>query len=900
MQNLSLIVALVLVQSLFAPYLSHVPVAVRKVIDGLAFGLVAIIAMLLPVVVADGVQIDPKGIVVLLATISGGPLTGLIAATLGAGFRLYLGGLGGPPGAALVLASWLMGWFFSFALRRGVHEMTAMSWLLAGVALGELALVCTLLLPADTRELIFRQFAIPVLIYYPISTFVVGAVFSLDAERRLAAAELAASDQRYRSLVEHAPDAIIVHQDGKVVYSNPQAVRLLHASSEMDLLGRQTTTLLHPDYHEAMRERIATMHRTGEHAPPMIEKCIRLDGDLVDVEITGTICQYQGKPAVQVLARDITRRLRMEQRLQRQRDRLSLAVDAAELAISDLNIEKQTIRRNARAAAMFGDAPRRQAGGLGELLAHVHEEDLAQVMDVVERAIEADSTFSVEYRLKARNRHTLWVRSFGRLIRRSPAVEKLLVIATQDVTVAKEAEGALRESEQRLDLAIHGADLGIWDWNMVSGEVFFSDRWMTMLGYEAGDLPPTFESWYSLIHPEDVDRVMRGWKEHEAGHSSIYSVEHRLRTKSESWKWVLGQGRVVKRDARGKPIRAVGTHLDIDIRKRAETRIAESEERARRYFNLGLIGMATTSPSKGWVEVNDELCRMLGYTREELSTTTWADLTHPEDLDLDVSEFNRVLSGESTGYTIEKRYIRKDGSVVHANISVAATYEDDGSVQHCIALVRDISERKEAERHRKLMLSELDHRVKNNLATVLAILDQTQAGATDIDQFTSVFRGRIRALARMHEALARSHWRGVSMQEVAALVLAPFAQGEDVRVRFGGDPLTLATRSCLPMSMTLHELLTNATKYGALSVPDGSVEVHWQLNDGKNMRLTWQERGGPTVQTPTRRGNGTELIEGLVTYELQGQVKLTYEPAGVECVIDFPVLIAAGGESIAR
>ncbi|MGZ4843114.1 MAG: PAS domain S-box protein, partial [Candidatus Angelobacter sp.] len=122
-----------------------------------------------------------------------------------------------------------------------------------------------------------------------------------------------------------------------------------------------------------------------------------------------------------------------------------------------------------------------------------------------------------------------------------------------------------------------------------------------------------------------------------------------------------------------------------------------NEERFRRYFDLGLIGMAMTSPTKGILEVNDELCRILGYERNELLQKSWAEITHPDDLAADVAQFNRVLSGEIDGYTLDKRWIRKDGRVIDSIMAAKCTRHADAAVDYCVGLVLDVTERRRAE-----------------------------------------------------------------------------------------------------------------------------------------------------------------------------------------------------------
>ncbi len=169
--------------------------------------------------------------------------------------------------------------------------------------------------------------------------------------------------------------------------------------------------------------------------------------------------------------------------------------------------------------------------------------------------------------------------------------------------------------------------------------------------------------------------------------------------------WVARNGRrrriawsnTVLADAHGSVEYVIGTGIDVTERRHAEDALRESEERFRRYFELKLIGMATTSPDKSWCQVNDRLCEIFGYSREELVTKTWAELTHPDDLQADVKQFNRVLAGEIDGYSMEKRFIRKDGEVIHAHISAKCLRKPDGGVDYFVAVVQDITQQKRAQ-----------------------------------------------------------------------------------------------------------------------------------------------------------------------------------------------------------
>jgi two-component sensor histidine kinase len=190
------------------------------------------------------------------------------------------------------------------------------------------------------------------------------------------------------------------------------------------------------------------------------------------------------------------------------------------------------------------------------------------------------------------------------------------------------------------------------------------------------------------------------------------------------------------------------------------------------------------------------------------------------------------------------------------------------------------------------MMSELDHRVKNNLATVISLLEQTGRTAKSQADFHQTFLGRLQALARMHKALSRTHWEGVGLRPLVSQTLEAYQSDHPGRVQISGDDVTLPARAASPLAMALHELATNAVKYGALSVPQGSVRVEWTLADAEgvpHLSLLWTESGGPAVTPPEESGFGSELIQGGIAYELHGEARIEFDPRGVRCYMNIPL-----------
>ncbi|PZR34965.1 sensor histidine kinase [Caulobacter segnis] len=228
---------------------------------------------------------------------------------------------------------------------------------------------------------------------------------------------------------------------------------------------------------------------------------------------------------------------------------------------------------------------------------------------------------------------------------------------------------------------------------------------------------------------------------------------------------------------------------------------------------------------------------------------------------------------------------RSDGTTFPLELSIAE-WRDDGR-RYFTGVMRDVTDRKRAEELQRLMIHELNHRVKNTLATVQSVAGQTLRNADDLHGARESLTRRLLALAQGHDILTRESWDGAELGDIVAAVVAAHAEPEQFQIE--GPPVRLAPKATLALSMALHELMTNAAKYGALSQLDGQVRLTWRRTDGvadERLQLRWEEINGPPVNEPTRQGFGTRLITGGLARELGGSVALDYRPGGVVCEID--------------
>jgi two-component sensor histidine kinase len=251
---------------------------------------------------------------------------------------------------------------------------------------------------------------------------------------------------------------------------------------------------------------------------------------------------------------------------------------------------------------------------------------------------------------------------------------------------------------------------------------------------------------------------------------------------------------------------------------------------------------------------------------------------------------DQAVADKRREYSVEYRIVRSDGEIRWTERRCFILYDGDARPQRAVGVSIDITERKRAEEAQKLLNAELDHRVKNALATVSAVVSHTRQGSRSVANFVAALEGRIRSMATTQELLSARRWQGISLTELVRCELAPYATSSNTKIN--GPEVILQPEAGQAVAMVLHELTTNAAKYGALSTKEGRVAIQWdrQLNGHPHSRLVleWQEIGGPPVVVPGEPSYGTSTIRDLIPYEFGGTVDLVLEPDGVRCRLELP------------
>jgi PAS domain S-box-containing protein len=296
---------------------------------------------------------------------------------------------------------------------------------------------------------------------------------------------------------------------------------------------------------------------------------------------------------------------------------------------------------------------------------------------------------------------------------------------------------AIKNIENRWRLALEGAAIGVWDWNADSSEAYYSPLWKSIIGYERDEIASTLEEWEKRVHPADLEATQESMRRHIVGDSDDYSNEHRLRHKDGSYRWILTRGRVVERDENGNPLRMIGTHTDITAQKELAQAKRDVDEQLWSAFEHAANGMALVSGEGKFLRVNNSFSRITGYPNEKLLSVTFQEITHPDDLKIDVSYLQQMLRSELKFYELEKRYIHADGYYIWVNLSVSMVPNEDGSPKYFIAQIRDISEQKSyevelkqareraeaADRAKSSFLAMMSHEIRTPMNAIIGYAD---------------------------------------------------------------------------------------------------------------------------------------------------------------------------------
>ena len=464
------------------------------------------------------------------------------------------------------------------------------------------------------------------------------------------------------------------------------------------------------------------------------------------------------------------------------------------------------------------------------------------------------------------------------------------IACVADITSSKKAEVRLAERNAQFDLAGKLAKIGSFTYDHATRKLQLSPGCAALYGLPEGTLELSRNEWRALVHPEDLPKLDAKAGRALANGDSEVLLEFRTVRHGEM-RWIESRTLISYNEA-GKPVRRVGAQIDVTDRKQAEQALAERNTQLELAHKAARVGSYTYDVSTGMMRFSRANNVTYGLSERTLEVTAeqWLSRVHRDDIQRLRAEHIQAFKEQRSELVSEFRIVRPGGEVRWIEARSLIAYDHADRAVRMTGVYIDVTERRSSEDHKKMLIAELDHRVKNMLACVAAIAKRSQERGRSVKEFLDVLNGRINSLANAHALLSRSRWQGVGLGELVRSELAFCAKDETSLIE--GPEVDLTAMATQTLAMVLHELTTNAAKYGALSNGHGRVMVRWRRQSRGPSRgklvLEWRETGGPPVVAPKMTGYGTSVIRNLVPYELGGTVDYVFVPDGIRCKIEIP------------
>ncbi len=483
----------------------------------------------------------------------------------------------------------------------------------------------------------------------------------------------------------------------------------------------------------------------------------------------------------------------------------------------------------------------------------------------------------IENRYLHKNGQAVWVRKIIATLPDEDGKPGQVFALAIDISQRKRQEELLRESEARLQLALEAGGAGIWESSLDSGEFIASVRASALLGLPP-EAPLTHDKAFSAIHPEDQAKVEQALR-HTLETGAPFLVEIRCSQPDGSVRWLHSQGKL--HETRGRR-RLIGLVRDISARKAAEVAVQTSQMHLQLALDAARLGWWLCDPVHRTASWDERFAAIFDLSESEADVASMVARVLAEDVPRVSAAFDAAINPlDPKPYAVEYRIRRTNGEVRWIEAYGMATFEGSGRERRAIAVVgtvADITERKLAEEHQHLLMREVNHRTKNLLSVVQSIAHRT--AASNSEDFMERFSQRIQALSANQDLLVRNEWRGVELEDLVRAQLAHYADLIGDRIMIEGPQVKVTPSAAQSIGMALHELATNAGKYGSLSCDHGHVKIDWLLEDDQ-FTIGWIERDGPQIEPPRQRGFGSTMISVVAKASVGGEVELDYASTGV-------------------
>jgi PAS domain S-box-containing protein len=537
---------------------------------------------------------------------------------------------------------------------------------------------------------------------------------SIAYNRIVAEENVRIGEEKYRRLAENISDVVwICNFNLETTFVSP-SIEKLTGFTPQEQITRPISERHPPETVKALKELLA--EELERDKDPLVDKKrskiieaqqYKSDGSTIWVSINLTfIRDDKGKPiGMQGVTRDISERkmaelflVENERKYRQAVEDLNKAQASAKVGNWKWDIQNNMVEWSQEMFNIFEIPANSSQVVLSEILqTRIHPDDRAKVEASNKSVIERKTPIPLEYRIVLPNgtEKVIWAEP-GELQTDYHSKPLYLKGIVQDITERKLAMEALHKSEERFQYSMEATNDGLWDWNVLTDETYFSPAYYTMLGFEVGAFPGNGKSWQNLIHPDDKEITLLSNQKCIDGLTDVIEIEYRIRTFDNDWRWIFSRGKCVERSSNGKAIRIVGTHLDITHRKVAEEELRKKTEFIQTISD-NMFDLVSLSDLKGNYIFVGASHAMLGYSSDDLMGKFVLDLVNPEDLPGVLEIYQGFMQGKEDGTMAEYRYRRADGSYVWLETVARFIYDEQGNPQNILYNSRDISKRKEIE-----------------------------------------------------------------------------------------------------------------------------------------------------------------------------------------------------------
>jgi len=550
------------------------------------------------------------------------------------------------------------------------------------------------------------------------------------------------SEDKFAKIFRASPDAItIVSVDnGSYVEVNDRFLELTGYSRE-EIIGRtipELELLLESEQELEIHQTLETQRRIQNYEMELRTKV----GDIKTGLLSSELIEIEGQSYVLSVFKDYTERKQIEDQRKQTEEALHFNIELFRQIVENTrdalyvySFESQEyIYRNSVYRTIWGWNPEILNDPIKRFQS-VHPSDRLTLENAFEQEGQGYAT-DIEYRIILPDGRLRWLHNRTYPIHNLQGQLTRLAGILEDITDRKQVEEQLRESEERLRVALDAARMGNWDWNILTNQIAWSENLQRMTGMAPGTFDGNFETVVAMLYPDDRNRVLEATRR-AVEQGDEYDIEFRFVKPDGSIRWALGKGNVL-RDSEGRAVRMVGVDVDITARKlaeakreKAEVALRESEERFRLAFEDAAIGMAIVALDGRFMGVNRSLCEMMGYSEAELLQRTVQDITHPQDLNADWKNLQQLVEGEHRSFQMEKRYIHKQGQIIWSILSASIIRDPTETPLYFVSQIQDISDRHSADRVKDEFISVVSHELRTPLTGIRGSLGLLKSGKFD-------------------------------------------------------------------------------------------------------------------------------------------------------------------------